>query len=72
MIIQLGNYNKVGELLIEDRTTGSQGHIHYCDRDRRVAVARVAVHMEEKGMGVQTGHRDTYNQSLSWNEHRDT
>ena len=62
MIIKLGKYNKVRELFIEKRTTGSQVHIHYWDRVWRVSVTRVAVHMEEKGMGMQTGHRDTYNQ----------
>ena len=58
MIIKLGNYNKVRELLINNRTTGSQGHVHYWDGDWRVSVTRVAVHMEEKGMGMQTRHRD--------------
>ena len=31
MIIELGNYNEVGELLIENRTIGSQVHVHYWD-----------------------------------------
>jgi len=27
----LGNYDDIGELLIENRTIGSQGHVHYWD-----------------------------------------
>ena len=65
MIIKLEKYNEIGELLIENRTTGSQGHICYWDRDWRVSVTRAAVCMEVKGMGMQTGHRGTYNQSPS-------
>ena len=64
MIIELRKYIKVGELLIENRTTESQGHIHYQDRVRRVSVTRAAVCME-KGTGMQTGHGDAYNQSPS-------
>ena len=52
MIIELGRYNKIGELFIENKTTGSQGHIHYKDGDRRVSVTRVAVHMGVKEMGM--------------------
>ena len=52
MIIKLGKYNESGELLIETRTTGSQGHICYWDRDRRVPVTRAAVRMEGKGTGM--------------------
>jgi len=33
MIIELGKYSKIEELLIENRTTGSQGHVCYQDRD---------------------------------------
>jgi len=52
MIIKLERYNKIRELLIENRTTGSQGHICYQDRDWRVSVTRAAVCMgvEEIGM----------------------
>ena len=57
MIIELGKYNESGELLIEDRTTGSQGHIHYQDGGWRVSVTMAAFHMGMKGMGMQTGHR---------------
>jgi len=52
MIIKLGNYNKVRELLIENRTTGLWGHICYWDRNQRVSVTRAAVCMEEKGTGM--------------------
>jgi len=61
MIIELGKSNKIGELLTENRTTGSQGHIHYQDGDQRVSVTRVAVCMEVKGMEMQTRYRDAYN-----------
>jgi len=50
MIIELERYNKVRELPIENRTTGSQPHVHHPDGDRRVSVTGVAVCMEEKGM----------------------
>jgi len=63
MIIKLRKYNEIGELLIENRTTESQGHVSYWDRDWRVSVTRVAVHMEVKGMGMRIG--DAYKQSLS-------
>jgi len=47
MIIELGRYNEIGELLIGNRTTGSLGHVCYQDRDQRAAV-----HMEVKEMGL--------------------
>ena len=59
MIIELGRYNKIGELLIGNRTTGSQGHVCYWDGDRRVSVTRAAVCMEVKETGMQTGYRGT-------------
>ena len=62
-IIELGKYNSAKELLIGTRTAGSQGHICYRDGDRRVT--RAAVHMEEKGTGMQTGYRGAYNQPPS-------
>jgi len=65
MIIELGKYNEIGELLIENRTTGSQAHVGYRDRDWRVSVARVAVHMGVKETGMQTGNRGEYNWPLS-------
>jgi len=65
MIIKLGKYNSAEELLIETRTTGSHRCICYRDGVWRVSVTRVAVCMEEKGMGMRTGYRDAYNWSLS-------
>jgi len=65
MIIKLERYNKIGELLIENRTTGSQGHICYLDGGWRVSVTMVAVHMGVEEMGMQTWHRGTYNQPPS-------
>jgi len=52
MIIELGKYNEIGELLIENRTTGSQGHVCYWDGGQKVSVTRVAVHMGVKEMGM--------------------
>ena len=66
MIIELGKYNSAEELLIETRTTGSQGHVCYQDRDWRVSVTRVAVCMGLEGPGMRTGYRGTYKQGLSW------
>jgi len=65
MIIELRRYIKVGELLIENRTTRSQAQVICWDRDQRLSVTRAAVHMEEKETGMRTGYRDTYNQSPS-------
>jgi len=64
-IIELGEYNSAEELLIGTRTAGSQGHVYYWNGDRRVSVTRVAVRMEEKGMGMRTGYRGAYNRSPS-------
>ena len=52
MIIELEKYNKARELLIENRTTGSQGHICYWDGGWRASVTKAAVCMgvEETGM----------------------
>jgi len=52
MIIELERYNKIGVLLIENRATGSQGHIHYQDGGQRVSVTMVAVHMGVEEMGM--------------------
>ena len=52
MIIELGKYNEIEELLIENRTAGSQGHVSYWDGDWRVSVTRAAVHMGVKGTGM--------------------
>ena len=64
MIIKLRKYNEIGELLIENRTTGSQEHVSYWNGGWSVSVTRVAVHMGVKEMGMQTGNRGTYNQPL--------
>ena len=66
MIIELERYNEIRDLLIENRTTGLQGHICYQDGGRRVSVAMVAIHMGVKEMGMWTGHRGAYNRTLSW------
>ena len=42
MIIELVRYNEVAELLIENKITGSQGHVHYLDGDWRVSVTGAA------------------------------
>jgi len=52
MIIDLRKYNEIRELLIENRTTGSQGHVSHQDRDWRVSVTRAGVHMGVKEMGM--------------------
>jgi len=52
MIIELEKYNKIRELLIENRTRGLQGHVCYQDRHQRVSVTRAAVCMGVKGMGM--------------------
>jgi len=52
MIIELERYNEIRELLIENRTTGSQGHKCYWDRDWRASVTRVAVCMGVKETGM--------------------
>jgi len=61
MIIELGRYNEIRELLIENRTTGLQGHVCYWERDWRESVTRAAVCMEVKRMGMRTGYRGAYN-----------
>ena len=66
MIIELGKYNEIRELLIENRTTGLQGHICYWNEDRRVSVTNMAVCMGVEEMGMQTGYRGAYNWALSW------
>ena len=57
MIIELGKYNKIGELLIENRAIGFQGHLHYWDRGWRETVTMAAVHMGVKEVWMWTGHR---------------
>jgi len=53
MIIKLERYKEIGELLIENRTTVSWGHVCYQDGDWRVSVTIVAVHMGVKEMGCE-------------------
>jgi len=65
MIIELERYNEVGELPIENGTTGFQPHVCYWDGGWRVSVTGMAVCMDEKGKGMKIGHRDAYNQSPS-------
>ena len=65
MIIELRKYNEIRELLIENRTAGSQAQVSYRDMFQEASVTRAAVHMGVKGMGMQTGHSGAYNQPLS-------
>jgi len=70
MIIELRKYNEIRELLIENRTTGSQAQVSYRDMVWEASVTRVAVCMGVMEMGMQTGHRSTYNQPLSQDQDR--
>src|SRR5882724_6731509 len=65
MIIELRKYIEVGELLIEKGSTVLQVQVIYRGEDRRVSVTRVAVRIEGKGPGRQTGYRGAYNWSPS-------
>ena len=51
MIIELRRYNKIGELLIENRTTGSQAQVSYQDVVWETSVTRAAVRMGVREMG---------------------
>ena len=64
MIIELRTYIKVGKLLIEKESAGSQAQVIYRGGDRRVSITRVAVRMEGKGPVRRTGYRGAYNRSL--------
>jgi len=55
MIIELRKYNEIGELLIENRTTGSQAQVSYWDMVREAPVTRAAVCMGVKEMGCEQG-----------------
>jgi len=68
MIIELRKYNEIGELLIENRTTGSQAQVSHQDEIREASVTRAAVCMGVKGTAMQTGHRGTYNQPPHWDQ----
>ena len=52
MIIELERYNKIRELLIDNGTTGLQGHICYWDGGWRVSVTMAAVCMGVKKTGM--------------------
>ena len=52
MIIKLERYNKIGELLIENRTTGLLAQVIYQDKVWEASVTRVAVHMGVKETGM--------------------
>ena len=67
MIIKLGKYNEIGEL-IGNRTTGSQAQVSYQDGIREAPVTMAAVCMEVKEMGMQTRHRGAYNWPPSWDQ----
>jgi len=66
MIIELEKYNEIGELLIENRTTGSQGHVCYQNGGWSISVARAAVCMEVEETGMRTGYRGAYKWDPSW------
>jgi len=65
MIIELGKYNEIGELLIGDRNARSQAQVGYWDIDWEAFVTRVSVCMGVKETGMRTGYRCAYNQPLS-------
>jgi len=52
MIIELRKYNKIRELLIENRTTGSQAQVIYRDEVWEASVTRAAVRMGVREMGM--------------------
>ena len=52
MIIELGKYNQIGELLIGNRTTELQAQVCYWDRVQEASVTRAAVHMGVKEEGM--------------------
>jgi len=43
MIIELEKYNEIGELLMGNRTTGSQAQVSYWDRFWEASVTRAAM-----------------------------
>jgi len=65
MIIKLGRYNEIGELLMGNRTTGSQAQVSEQDGFQATSVTRVAVCMGVKETEMQTGYRSACNRSLS-------
>jgi len=65
MIIELRRYSKIGELHIENGTTGSQAHISYRDKVWEASVTRAAVCMGVREMGMRAGYRGACNQPPS-------
>ena len=65
-IIKLRKYNKIRELLIENRTTGSQAQVIYWDEVWEASVTRAAVHMGVRETGMRTGYRGACNWPPSW------
>ena len=64
MIIELRKYSEIGELLIENRTTGSQAQVRYQDMVWEAPVTRAAVCIGMKETGMGTGmHVGTVEQS---------
>ena len=57
MIIELGRYNEIGELLMENRTTGSQAQVSERDGFQVTSVTRAAVRMGVKEMEMRTGYK---------------
>ena len=45
MIIKLRKYNEIGELLIGNRTAGSQAQVSYWDMVQEASVTKAAVRM---------------------------
>ena len=52
MIIKMKKYNEIGELLIENRTTGLQAQVIYQDEVWEASVTRAAVHMGVREMVI--------------------
>jgi len=65
MIIELGKYNEIGELLMGNRTTGSQAQVSYWDGFQESSVTRAAVHMGVKETRMRTRYRGTCNRPPS-------
>ena len=64
-------YNQTGEireLLMENRTTGSQAQVSYWDGVQEAPVTMAAVCMGVEETGMQTRHRGAYNQPPSWDQ----
>ena len=68
MIIKLRRYNQIVELLIGNRTTGSQAQVSYQEGVQEAPVTMAAVRMGVEETGMQTRHRGTYNMPPSWDQ----